>query len=763
MPASSAESDVALFTNPWDSPPNYEYITDPAGVARVVAEMESETIVGYDLETTGLDPFVDDVVLMQIGNHIKQFVIDVRKVSVEPLRGILENTKITKLGHNIKFDYRFTAVKLGIYMENLADTMIAEQLLYAGLVRTKEGGEKDVPGLEKMKLYMGFGLHKKTGVPGVVPRYTGVQLDKTLQESFILTNLQTVFTEEQLAYAANDVRYVFPVWSAQMDKFNSGKYSAKRILEIEMAAIPPTADMELNGWLMDTEQWMTNINAYHKQAIAVGQELIDLMGKKKVNVQMSLLGEEDEDVDQDFTALQSSPQIMKHFVKLGIQIEGTAAPALQFWQKQTTKQIKAITEDPDADPQEVKRLETQMDFVKKLLLYRNKSKLVQTYGEKLIAKIHPATGRLHGRLEAMGTTTGRYSSEDPNLQNFPKEAFVRNSFIAGKGLVLVTCDFSQIELRIVAQLSQDDLVIDAFNAGKDLHSVTASSMFNIPYELFEQKPLPKELAKKRGAAKSIVFGLAYGRGAKSLSEQIDVSEEEAQKMMDDYFRTLPKVKVWLDKAGSEAQANFFAVTVLGRKRFFIRPDDSFRVNNPDDYRKHLGSIKRQGMNHPIQGCNADIVKLALPRLRTALRAVEGRLISTVHDEMVVEAPIERAAEVAHILVELMEGTAAEVLHAVGERKVNTKSECNIGNTWLKERAPCVVVNDKGGIEFGIHHHMIQAVKKAKDGTAIIELVAGDREERPQVATSTPYEKALNGEEGLETVRKACTTCTKAAA
>lgn len=741
---------AGILTNVYDLPVDYEYITDQDGVTRAVEWLSTKLQLGLDVETTGLDPFVDKLLLLQLGNEEKVFVFDARRCDLRPLHPILSSETILKIGHNIKFDAKVLLSK-GFPLEYIADTMVAEQMLYMGLIEKKgKGQEKST--VPKLKLALSLKTSKK-GLPGLAERYLGVRLLADERESFIGQE-STEYTTDQLEYAAKDVQLLIPIWRKQLQALT--KAEMRGIARVEMAAILPTAEMELNGWRMDVVRWRREIARHARKEQETGKQLLEMMDIRRTVGQYSLFDEEPVDEEVGFTALNSAPRLLEQFQKLGIELETTDKNQINFWISQARRRReRAMEGGTNADPEELARLNAQIGFVEKLLEYRKHSKMVGTYGEKLLGKIHPVTGKLHGKLEQMGTDTGRYSSDAPNLQNFPKERFVRESFIAPEGRILATCDFSQIELRIVAQQSQDEIPIDAFNSGKDLHSLTAAMMYDIPYSRFEEKPLPPDLNKKRSAAKSIVFGLAYGRGANSLAQQIEVTPEEAKELMNRYFATLPKVKEWLDRAGSFARMHGYATTILGRRRYFAMPPETF---SEEERKKAMGEIERAGKNMPIQGCNADIVKIALPRLRKGLRPYDGRLVSTVHDEIIVDAPIEHAAAVAHTLVTIMEGTAAEVLHTQGTLKVNTRSECNVGFNWIKERVPCVVITDPEGVEFGIHHDVIDRIEDDGTGKAIIVTKPGASGEPARIRTATSVQEATHGREGRENTIRLCPKC-----
>ena len=232
--------------------------------------------------------------------------------------------------------------------------------------------------------------------------------------------------------------------------------------------------------------------------------------------------------------------------------------------------------------------------VKKLLEYRGFEKTLSAFGENVLGLINPKTHRIHPDFNQHGADTGRFSCTKPNVQQIPATSDFRKCFIASSGYKLVTCDYSQCELRILAELSGDEGFVTAFRSGGDLHTLTASQMFGVPVDQV-QKP-------QRSAAKAINFGLAYGMGPGGLAPRLGVSLDEAKELIARYFQAYPGVQKWLEKAGKDSVRNGYSLTTIGRKRFYNIPDENLKQRDPDEWRKQIASIERQGKNSPIQGC-----------------------------------------------------------------------------------------------------------------------------------------------------------------
>jgi DNA polymerase-1 len=304
-------------------------------------------------------------------------------------------------------------------------------------------------------------------------------------------------------------------------------------------------------------------------------------------------------------------------------------------------------------------------IVEKILQYRELTKLKSTYIDPLPDLIHPKTGRLHTRFNQTATATGRLSSSDPNLQNIPVRTplgqRIRRAFIAEEGWLLVALDYSQIELRVLAHLSGDENLIRVFQEGRDIHTETASWMFGVPREAVD--PL------MRRAAKTINFGVLYGMSAHRLSQELAIPYEEAQAFIERYFQSFPKVRAWIEKTLEEGRRRGYVETLFGRRRYV--PDLQARVKSVRE------AAERMAFNMPVQGTAADLMKLAMVKLFPRLEEVGARMLLQVHDELVLEAPKERAEAVARLAKEVMEG--------VYPLAVPLEVEVGIGEDWLSAK------------------------------------------------------------------------------
>ncbi|TSA47282.1 MAG: DNA polymerase I, partial [Chloroflexi bacterium] len=271
----------------------------------------------------------------------------------------------------------------------------------------------------------------------------------------------------------------------------------------------------------------------------------------------------------------------------------------------------------------------QHPVVDMILEYRELSKLKSTYVDALPMQIHPEDGRVHTSFSQTATVTGRLSSSDPNLQNIPTRTDlgrrVRRGFVADPGNVLVSLDYSQIELRIVAHMAGDEAMLNAFRAGQDIHATTAAAIYGVPLEA-----VTKEM---RRHSKAINFGLIYGMSAFGLTRSTELTLSESQDFVEAYFKQFPGVKKYLDGIRKEAARTGYVETMLGRRRYF--PNLKSGLNQAMKNRE-----EREAINAPIQGTAADIMKIAMIKIPAALAqaGLHGKMLLQVHDELVVECP-----------------------------------------------------------------------------------------------------------------------------
>ncbi len=600
------------------SDPKYIYVSNAEQAINALDELKKEKVVGIDIEGTELDPYSSILLTIQISSASISYIFDARQLNIDgipELKEFLENTNTIKLLHNGKFDYKHIKVNTGIETANIYDTMLTEVVLNAGIGKA---------------YYSLKDLAKK---------YAGIDLQKDIRESFVKMTANSRLTEDQLKYAALDTLIMFPIFEEQIKKLN--KEGLLNVAKLEFATTRVVGEMELKGVHIDIEKWKSIIHTLSDKRDLLASKFQESIRPYFQSSALDLFGNVSDSIN-----INSQVQLMDLFNnKLKLNLPSTSDALLE------------AVDHP---------------VVKILREYRGYEKLVSAFGDNLLSKINKKTKRIHPEFNQLGAATGRFSCNNPNFQQIPRnseEAPFRTCFNPEKGYKLVTADYSSMEMRILADLSGDEVFIKALKDGLDVHSYTASLMFNLPYTDDFKKKYPD----KRQAAKVIGFGLMYGMGPASLARQIGVTPEEGREYLDRYFNSYPSVKRFLEKMARDAVKNGWSSTPAGRKRWYTTPTAS-----DPDYKKKIGSIERQAKNHPIQGTNADAVKYALVFLQERMKKekVDGSLILTVHDEIVSEIREDQAVDWSNIQAEEMCRAARLFLE-----KVPVVAEPFVGDVW----------------------------------------------------------------------------------
>ena len=332
--------------------------------------------------------------------------------------------------------------------------------------------------------------------------------------------------------------------------------------------------------------------------------------------------------------------------------------------KLDAKAKKTKTGQYSTSEEVLQKLESKHEIIKHILEYRTYQKLKSTYVDALPMQVNEKTGRIHTNFMQTVAATGRLSSVNPNLQNIPIRTLrgqqVRAAFIASEGKKIISADYSQIELRLIAEISGEKNMIEAFQKGEDIHASTAAKLFKIPLN---------EVTKlQRSQAKTVNFGIIYGVSSFGLSEQTGLSRTEAKQMIDAYFETYPRLKEYMNEQIMTARKNGYVETILGRKRYLKD------INSANFVVK--GHAERNAINAPIQGSAADIIKLAMINIDRELenQKMETKMLLQVHDELIFEAPIDEI-EAAKILIK----TQMETAYAT---HVPLLTEVGIADNWL---------------------------------------------------------------------------------
>ncbi len=552
-------------------------------LTRLVKDLAASKLIAFDTETTALDPLRADLVGISLAvregegyyipvghkNQLKQLPVE---LVIKALAPVMTDPALPKAGHNIKYD----ALVLGNYGLDVSplsfDTMIAEWLVDPA---SRNLGLKDMA-----DSLLGISM---------------THIEELIGRGKDQINMDAVPVASAAPYAAADAEVTLrlvPVLKKRMEDHNCTKIFE----EIEMPLVPLLMSMEREGISLDT---------------AFFEKFSREMGERLNEIETDVY----EHAGHTFN-INSTQQLSK------VLFEELKLEPPDRSKKTSSGHYSTAAAVLD-------ELKGNHPVVDLLLEYRELSKLKSTYLESLPLQVNPRTGRVHTSFSQTGSVTGRLASSDPNLQNIPTRTEigrkVRLGFVASPGHTLVSVDYSQIELRIVAHMAGDRAMLEAFREGQDIHATTAAAIYDIP--------LNEVTKDQRRHAKAINFGLIYGMSPFGLSRSTDLTLAEAENFVKDYFEHFPGVKKYLDNIRVVAARQGFVETMLGRRRYF--PNLANPVNAMMRNRE-----EREAINAPIQGTAADIMKIAMINVQSALAAsgLRTRMILQVHDELVLEVP-----------------------------------------------------------------------------------------------------------------------------
>lgn len=616
----------------------YKYITSTKDALDTLEIINKCPYVGFDVETRGLDCFIDQLLLVQIAcdefftdDPMSTFIYDARMVDMQMF---FDQLKTSVIGHNLKFDLKYVRHLYGWQADSLFDTMIAESLITNGL-------GKQMPSLKDLCL-----------------KYLGVELSKEVRDTF--QNQVAFMTDEQLAYAADDADYVlklYPILQTQIYNKNLTK-----ILDLESKLLPVVVDMELCGINFSRNIWQKCIVTATSSKIEAEQIVRKEFAKAgRIKVKATQKGQP---IVREYLAeeinLNSPQQVLAVLRKLGVPVPDTSFDELSL------QDHPAVTA---------------------LLKYRKYAKMLSTYGMAYFENINPLTNRVHSQFNQIGAWSGRFSSSGPNLQQLPNpgknpddDINYRDAFVTTPGYKMITADFSQVELRILASLSKEPGFLEAYQNDKDLHSRTGSKI-SVPIygsflsedEVETLKKIETAVSRLRSIGKNTNFAMAYQSGAWNISRKFKIPLDQATGIVENFHSGYPVLHRWILDHNQLVVINGYAETVWGRRRNFLIPS----INDPDFDRK-LSEIKREGTNHRIQGTSADITKLSMVYLYEELKSINGRILMCIHDEIVCEVPEEFVEQGARMVNDCMCKAFTEIIS-----DVPIKVDVSVGNTWSK--------------------------------------------------------------------------------
>jgi len=595
---------------------NYELINSEGALDKIIKAASKSKVIAIDTETTGLDYMDADLVGVSMAyeagkafyipfGHEKQEVSQLEeKIVLEKLKPFLEKAQNKIIGQNIKFDRNILA-RYGIKIDSIKnDTMMMSYVLDASATRHN---------LDALSSY--YLNHKTSTFEEVAGKgVKQVTFDKVPLD--LATN-----------YAAEDADITLRLYEVLEPKLNSIKPLKKLMEDIEIPLIEVLSDMEQNGTLLNSK------------ILASQSKDLESRIKKLEKLAYEIAGEE--------FNLGSTKQLREI-----------------FFDKLNYRVIKKTPGgQPSTDEKVLQELSEEYELPKVLLEHRTLSKLKSTYTDKLPGQISSNTGKVHTSFHQAVTTTGRLSSSDPNLQNIPIRTEdgrrIRQAFEATKGNKIISADYSQIELRVMAHLSKDKGLLEAFNQGEDIHSKTASEVFDVN--------LDEVTADLRRNAKAINFGLIYGISAFGLGKQLGINRNLAAEYMGMYFEKYPGVKAYMETTKDAARDTGYIETLFGR-RLYLRD-----INASNAIRRQAS--ERVAINAPVQGSAADIMKIAMINAHKSLKEskLKAQLTLQVHDELIVDTPKKETDKVVELLTKSMQEAA--------DLDVPLEIDIGIGNNW----------------------------------------------------------------------------------
>ena len=592
---------------------DYQLIDTEEKRKKIIQKLLTSKILSLDTETTGTEPMDAELVGMSFSiNENEAFYVPVPANQEEALkivnefRPIFENESSLKVGQNIKYDM-IVLQNYGVEVKGpLFDTMIAHYVLQPEL------------------------RHGMDYLAEIYLHYQTIHIDELIgPKGKNQKNMRDLAPKDVYRYACEDADVTLKLKNV-LEKELKENGAERLFYDIEMPLVPVLVNIERNGVLLDTEALKQSSAHFTEQMERIEKEIYDLAGE---------------------TFNIASPK----------QVGEVLFDKLKIVEKaKKTKTGQYVTSE-----EVLESLRHKHPVVEKILEHRGLKKLLGTYIDALPQLINPRTGRVHTSFNQTVTATGRLSSSNPNLQNIPirdengKE--IRKAFIPDEGCLFFSADYSQIELRIMAHLSEDKNMIDAFLSNHDIHAATAAKVYKI-----DLKNVDSDMRRK---AKTANFGIIYGISVFGLAERMNVERKEAKELIDGYFETYPGVKAYMDQSIRVAQEKGYVETIFHRKRFL--PD----INSRNAVVR--GYAERNAINAPIQGSAADIIKVAMARIYQRFRAegIKAKMILQVHDELNFSVPIDEKERVEEIVIEEME--KAYRMH------VPLKADCGWGKNWLE--------------------------------------------------------------------------------
>lgn len=592
---------------------NYHLIETKQQRAELITKLQNQSSVCFDTETTGVDVMMADLVGLSFcfqEGEAYYITLPVDRVDCESILGefkpFFENEKIEKIGHNIKFDLQMIR-SYGVTLQGkLFDTMVAHYLIQPEL------------------------RHSMDYLAEIYLKYQTIHyVDLVGKNGKNQLGIRMVDLDLLCDYACEDADVTYRLKQMLEKELIQNKLE-KLFFEMEMPLMKVLAVVERNGVRIDAQTLKQTSETLTAEMIVIEKEIIEM-------------------ADVHFNV--SSPMQVGEVLFDRLKLDEKA--------KKTKTGQYSTAEDV------LEKLRSKHPIVGKILDYRGLKKLLSTYIDALPLMVNPKTGKIHTSYNQTVAATGRLSSTNPNLQNIPVRdelgREIRKVFIPDDGCVFLSADYSQIELRIMAHLSGDQNMVDAFNSGNDIHAATAAKIYKIP--------INEVTSDMRRKAKTANFGIIYGISTFGLAERLNIPRSEAKELIDGYFETYPLVKEYMNNAIQKAKEQGYVETIYGRKRFLAD------INSQNSIVR--GFAERNAINAPIQGSAADIIKIAMIHIQNGIEKenLQTKMTMQVHDELNFSVPKSEMEKAKKMVINEME--------SVIKMAVPLIADCGVGENWLE--------------------------------------------------------------------------------
>ncbi|MCP5036217.1 MAG: DNA polymerase I, partial [Rhodobacteraceae bacterium] len=620
---------AAEIEMPAIDPEKYEHVADMAALERWVDAIRERGYVAVDTETTGLDEMRAELVGISLcvepgeacyiplihkesasadlfgGDGLAEGQMGTDEV-LAVLKPVLEDIAILKIGQNMKYDAKIFA-RVGVNVTPIDDTMLMSYALHGG-------------------------LHNH-GMDTLSDRYLShkpIPIKSLLGTGKSATTFDRVPVEDAVRYAAEDADITLRLWQLFKPRLHVSQVTSV-YEKLERPLVPVLAEMEMTGIKVNRDALSRMSNTFAQKMARLEAEIHELAGHSFNVGSPKQLGE----ILFDEMALEGGKKGKTGAYATGADVLGDLA---------------ALGHDLPA----------------RVLDWRQLSKLKSTYTDALQEHIHPETGRVHTSYSIAGASTGRLASSEPNLQNIPVRTEegrrIREAFVARDGCKLVSLDYSQIELRILAHVADIDALKQAFRDGQDIHALTASEMFDVP--------LDQMTPDIRRQAKAINFGVIYGISGFGLARNLRIPRAEAQGFIDRYFERFPGIRTYMDDTVAFAKEHGFVQTLFGRK-----------IHTPGIAERgpRAGFSKRAAINAPIQGAAADVIRRAMVRMPDATANLPAKMLLQVHDELIFEVEEDAVESLIGVARDIMQGAAVPAVHL----DVPLDVDAGVGDNWAE--------------------------------------------------------------------------------